>query len=97
MPKEYVKYELWLGSFEGERFKWKKLETFDDYQEAYSKFKKFVNKQVEYNDAELLDVWESPRLDIELKQGERIIDWVGIYTGKSEHSVSDSFLPPNVE
>lgn len=76
---DFTKIDLWLGTFEGEKFVWKKLNTFDGFDKAYTAYKKFVNEQLKYDDQELLKIWKSPRLDIELKQGEKLINWVGIY------------------
>lgn len=90
MPTEYTHYELWLGSFEGENFKWKKLESFNDFAKAYAAYKKFVDKQLTYSDEELIEVWDSPRLDIELKQEDKIINWVGIYYSKVDKSAIES-------
>lgn len=78
MPVEYKDYALWIGSFEGENFKWKKIRSYNDFDKAYKDFKKFVDTQISYSDDELIEVWSSTRLDIELKEGDKTINWVGI-------------------
>jgi putative methionine-R-sulfoxide reductase with GAF domain len=79
---DFTKIDLWLGTFEGEKFVWKKLNTFENFDKAYNAYKKFIKEQLEYTDQELLKIWKSPRLDIELKQGDKLINWVGIYCRK---------------
>lgn len=99
---DYVKYDLWLGSFEGENFKWKKLKSFNDWSKAYKEYKSFVNEQFRYSDKELFEVWHSTRLDIELKQEDKLLNWVGIYLRKKdgdddEDSVEDSLTNDDKE
>ena len=48
--------------------------------EAYKEFKKYVNTQLKYTDEELKKVWDTGRLDIELRQGNKLLNWVGIYS-----------------
>lgn len=80
---EFKKYFLWLGTFEKDKFVWKKLKEFNDYDKAYAAYRKFVEEQTEYTDEELIDIWNSPRLDIELKDDQdKLINWVGIYFRK---------------
>lgn len=76
---EYIEYELLFGTFEGENFKWKTLKKFNNFKEAYREYKKFVDKQMSYSVEELLKVWSSGRIDIELRQGTKLLNWVGVY------------------
>lgn len=78
---DFTKIDLWLGTFEGKsnKFVWKKLESFDSFDKAYAAFRKFIKEQLEYDSEELMKIWNSPRLDIELKQGDKLINWHGIY------------------
>ena len=92
MPKKVIEYDdfsLWLGSFEGEEFVWKKLKTFTSFEDAYKAYKKFTNEQMQYDSKELLEIWDSARLDIELKQGEKLLNWVGIYSRKTTYLDED--------
>ena len=71
---EFVDYEIWLGTFEGEDFVWKtvkKLNTFDKH------------KQASYSAEELSKSWGSGRIDIELRQGKKLLNWVGMYYRKA--------------
>ena len=81
---DYVKYHLDLGSFEGEEFKRKTMKEFNHREEAYKAYKKFVNEQMSYTDEELYNVWKSTRLDIELKQDNKLINRVGIYLRRKD-------------
>lgn len=77
---EFVDYEVWLGSFHGETFVWKSLKKFNDFESAYKFYHEYSNKQMTYNDDELKKIWGSARIDVELRQGKKIINWVGIYS-----------------
>ena len=79
---EYEEYELWLGSFEGENFKWKVIKKFNDFKKAFTAFKEFCDTQQGYSQEELKEVWSSPRLDIELRQGKKMLNWMGLYSRK---------------
>lgn len=75
-------YELWFGYFEGETFVWKILKKFTTFQEAYREYKKFVEEQFKLDDEDLQEKWGSTRLDIELREHGKKINWVGLYTRK---------------
>ena len=94
---DFTKIDLWLGTFEADKFVWKKLKTFNNFDKAYSAYKKFIKEQLEYDDKELLKIWKSPRLDIELKQGDELINWVGIYCKKKSKSELDEDNTDNDE
>ena len=79
---EYEDYELWLGSFEGENFKWKVIKKFNNFKKAFKAFKEFCDTQQSYSQDELKEVWSSPRLDIELRQGKKMLNWMGLYSRK---------------
>lgn len=79
---EYEDYELWLGSFEGENFKWKVIKKFNKWGEAFKAFRDFCDTQQSYSQEELKEVWSSPRLDIELRQGKKMLNWMGLYSRK---------------
>lgn len=77
----FREFELWLGTFSkgnGE-FEWKVVDKFDDFDEAHSAYKKYVDKQLGYTDEELIKVWGSGRLDIELRTGTKLLNWTGVY------------------
>lgn len=86
---DYINYKLDLGTFEGENFKWKTLKTFNSWEKAYSAYKKFINEQMSYTDDELYEVWHSTRLDVELKENDKLINWVGIYLRKKDNKEND--------
>lgn len=81
---EYIEYELLFGTFEGENFKWKTLKKFNNFKEAYREYKKFVDKQMSYSVEELLKIWSSGRIDIELRQGTKLLNWVGVYCRRTD-------------
>lgn len=79
-PKAKKKFEIQLGTFVENEFIWHLVDTYDDLRDAYKAFKKYVNSQLQYTDEELKKVWETGRLDIELREGNKLLNWVGIYS-----------------
>lgn len=79
MPRE-TDFEIYLGTFDNNEFKWIRVNGYSDATQAYKEFKKYVNTQLQYTDEELMKVWDTGRLDIELRQGTRLLNWVGIYS-----------------
>ena len=78
-----VDYEIWFGTFEGEDFVWKTIKKFNTYAEASKFFETYKKKQAEYSAEELSKVWGSGRIDIELRQGKKLLNWVGMYYRKA--------------
>ena len=79
-PKQQADFSIWLGTFKEEKFIWYVVQEFKDVTSAYKAFKEYVNTQLKYTDEELQQVWDTGRLDIELKQGNKLLNWVGIYS-----------------
>ena len=79
---EFIEYTVMLGTFEGEDFIWKNIYKSYDFDKAYKFYHKYTNKQMSYTDEELKKIWSSGRVDIELKQGKKLLNWVGIYSRK---------------
>ena len=73
-------FEIYLGTFNDDVFTWYSIKKMKDATEAYKEFKKYVNTQLKYTDEELKKVWDTGRLDIELRQGNKLLNWVGIYS-----------------
>jgi len=73
-------FEIYLGTFNDDVFTWYSIKKFKDATQAYKEFKKYVNTQLKYTDEELKKVWDTGRLDIELRQGNKLLNWVGIYS-----------------
>ena len=80
--KKIMKYELWFGKFEHEDLAWKIIKNFDNYEDAYKYYKKFVNEQFNLDNDELIEEHDSTRLDIELRSNNKKINWIGIYAKK---------------
>lgn len=80
---DFVDYEIWLGSFEGETWKWKTIKKFNSFEKASAFFEEYKKKQSSYNAEELSKIWGSGRIDIELRQGKKLINWVGMYYRKA--------------
>ena len=80
---EFVDYEIWLGTFEGEDFVWKTVKKFNTYEQASKFFEDYKHKQASYSAEELAKIWGSGRIDIELRQGKKLLNWVGMYYRKA--------------
>ena len=79
MPTKTKQYQLLLGTFIDNEFIWHDVDSFDTLEEAYKEYKKYVNDQLKYTDDELIKVWNTGRLDVELRRGNRLLNWTGIY------------------
>ena len=79
---DFIEYEIWLGTFEGENFVWKTIKKFNDFSKAYKFYNDYVDKQESYSIEELQKIWSSARIDIELRQGKKLLNWVGMYNRK---------------
>ena len=79
MPNMSKQYQLILGTFIDNEFIWHDVDSFDDLEDAYRGFKKYVNAQLKYTDEELVKVWNTGRLDVELRRGNKLLNWVSIY------------------
>ena len=79
---EFIDYTVELGTFEGEDFVWKTIYKSNNFDKAYKFYHKYTNKQMSYTDEELKKIWSSGRVDVELKQGNKLLNWVAIYSRK---------------
>ena len=77
-------YGVYLGTFFDNAFTWYLVKEFKDLKAAYKEFKNYVNTQLKYTDEELVKVWDTGRLDIELRQGSKLLNWVGIYCREAQ-------------
>ena len=90
---DFVSYEIWLGTFEGEDFVWKTIKKENSFDKAYEFYHEYAQKQMRYTDEELQKIWSSGRVDIELRQGKKLLNWVGIFSRK----VADPEFDPEGE
>lgn len=90
MPKDN-EIKLVIGTFDEklQNTKWKKIDTFKTKKEGYIAFKDLCKKCVAYTYEELMEIYNSPRLDIELMEGDTMIKWMGIYEREIEEEVSE--------
>ena len=89
---DFVEYEVWLGTFEGDKFVWKTIKKENDFDKAYKFYLDYVKKQQAYTAEELAKIWSSPRIDIELRQGKKLLNWMGMYNrkvGETEDETTD--------
>lgn len=82
MPKEKNNdYVIYIGTFDGtdNTFSWKKTDSFQKFTSANASFKSLCKDVVAYSYDELMEIYDSPRLDIELRKGNSMIKWFGVY------------------
>ena len=86
MPEKNKDIKLVIGIFNEAKqdTKWKDIQTFDTKKEGYIAFKDLCKKCVTYSYDELIEIYDSPRLDIELLEGDTMIKWIGIYEREDE-------------
>jgi hypothetical protein len=80
MPKEN-EIAIYIGTFDAKKNKevWKKDSVHKTLKEGYIVFKDLCKKTASYTYEEPMDVYGTPRLDVELMQGSILIKWFGIY------------------
>lgn len=86
---EKTEIALFVGIFDIKKqdTTWKKIQTFKTRKEGYIAFKDLCKKCVGYTYEEFLEIYNSPRLDIELMEGDpkkkletyTKLKWMGIY------------------
>lgn len=86
------KFELWLGTFTKgtDNFKWSKIDSFDDRIKAKDAFHKYVVKQISKSEEETIKEFGSGRIDIELRQGSKMINWIGSYIKDEPNDTKDA-------
>lgn len=90
---DFVEYEIYLGTFEGEDFIWKCIKRFTSFDDAYGFYHDYIMKQSKYDDEELKKIWSSGRIDVELRQGKKLINWCGLFSRR----VADPNFDPYAE
>lgn len=85
MPKKN-EIAIYIGTFNEAKQDtvWKKTKSFDKMKEGYVAFKDLCKKVAAYSYDELMEIYSSPRLDIELMKGDTMIKWFGIYEKQIE-------------
>ena len=58
---------------------WKVDSRYKTQKEGYVAFKELCKKIAAYTYEELVEVYNTPRLDVELMEGDTLIKWFGIY------------------
>lgn len=86
------KFELWLGIFTKgtDNFKWTKVDSFDDKEKAKEAFHKYVVKQITKSEEQTIKELGSGRIDIELREGSKMINWIGSYIKDEDKSAKDA-------
>lgn len=79
--REAIPYQIWIGTFLNNSFTWHKVgKEINNLQSAYKAYKQYVNTQLKFTADELEEVWDTGRLDIELRQGKKLLNWMGTYS-----------------
>lgn len=77
---------IYIGTFSEKKQDtvWKKTQTFKTMKDGYIAFKDLCKKCAAYSYDELMGIYSSPRLDIELMEGDTMVKWMGIYEKQIE-------------
>lgn len=80
MPKNN-EIAIYIGIFDPKKNKtnWKKESVHKTQKEGYIAFKELCKKCAAYTYEELMEIFNTPRLDVELMKGEELIKWFGIF------------------
>lgn len=83
------RYRLYFGSFDNEDFVWKVLSTHETFDDCYRAYHKLCVECVGMDKDELYDKYKSTRIDIEIRDGEKRLNWVGIYSRKVDKTIDE--------
>ena len=83
------RYALWFGSFDKEDFVWKTLSTHETFDDCYRAYHKLCVECVGMDKDELYDKYKSTRIDIEIRDGEKRLNWVGIYSRRVDKTIEE--------
>lgn len=85
------KFIIYIGTFNGNdnTFSWDADQTFDKFNDAYKAFKNLITKCATYSYDELRDIYGSPRLDVELRYGDRNLKWFGIHEKDFDEAIME--------
>ena len=88
---------IYIGTFDETKgeygtYTWKKDDTFSSVKAGYSAFKKLCQKCSTYTYEDLMEIYDSPRLDIELRFGSKMLKWFGIYEKEMDADELDKSL-----
>lgn len=89
MPNNAEDYKIVIGTFINNKFIWHDVDSFDNLEDAYKAFKKYVQSQLKYSDEELKRVWDTGRLDIELRKGKKLLNWIGVYAREVDREIDE--------
>lgn len=91
MPKN-LEIAIYIGTFSEKKQDtvWKKTQSFKSMKEGYIAFKDLCKKCAAYSYDELMEIYSSPRLDIELMQGDKMVKWMGIYEKQLEEDEKEN-------
>lgn len=80
MPK-IKKYTIYIGKFDANKnvFNWDKYREFNTFREADKEFNSFCKGLFDYDYDEFVKEFKTPRMDIEIRFGEKMVKWFGLY------------------
>lgn len=91
------RYKLYFGSFDNEDFVWKVLSTHETFDDCYRAYHKLCVECVGMDKDELYDKYKSTRIDIEIRDGEKRLNWVGIYSRRVDKTLESEEDEPEEE
>ena len=81
MPEKSKKYTIYIGKFDGNKntFSWNRYREFNTFKEADKEFNFFCKGLFDYDYEEFVKEFKTPRMDIEIRLGEKMVKWFGLY------------------
>jgi hypothetical protein len=83
------RFELWFGSFDNEDFVWKTLSSHETFDDCYRAYHKLCVECVGMDKDELYDKYKSTRIDIEIRDGKKRLNWCGLYQRKADKTIEE--------
>lgn len=91
MPKGNKVIAIYIGYFDIKKqtFSWDKYREYKTFQEAEREFDTFCKKCFEYTYDEFIQEFGTPRMDVEIRQGSKMLKWFGLYEQQNALEVSE--------
>lgn len=75
------KIGIFIGKFNADKntFSWDKYREFNTFREADKEFNSFCKSLFDYDYDEFVKEFKTPRMDVEIRFGEKKLKWFGLY------------------
>lgn len=97
MPQGNKVIAIYIGYFDPKdnSFTWEKHREFKTFQEAEREFDTFCKKCFDYTYDEFIKEFGTPRMDVEIRQGSKMLKWFGLYEQQNALEISEELEEEN--